>query len=976
MAEADIATTHNFTIGSYNCQHFTRLKLDYLKHVMEQCDFLLLQEHCLYKSQSDLFSAVGDISYHMCSAMDEHKPLIGRPHGGTAILWKNDADFNVVPVETESDRLCCCKITKNDFTILLVCVYLPCDDRYMSLSYNKTLEILNDLLFLQADITHDAMLVAGDFNTDFSRTSPQVTAVQEMLKVAKLRSGIDHTCANIMYTFESKGSQVRSIIDHICSSSVMYECLDEYYTLQDVLNMSDHDALLASFRIDITSMTKRPRSFTPRPAWYKAEPKDITMYSNNVDHLLNSVQMPMDALQCQDARCTEHEQDILKYYEDIMSCCLMAESSCIPTTGKGKSTARRIPGWNDHVRGKYEQALYFHSLWKDQGRPLYGDIYENMRQARRDYHYAVRFCKKNQDKITATKMAEALAKNKSREFWGEIKRSKAQVRYTPGCIDNCNDEIGIANIFQRKFKDLYNSVSYDEHEMRRLRKTLDDSLDYDAEQFITTDCKWMSGESLYKLASELKAGKNDGIKGISSDCLINGSRRLMLHISMLFRMMVMHGVTPRNILTGTMIPIPKVKGAANTSDKFRAVTLSSSVSKLFDLYLLTAGKSCLKTDDLQFGFKVSSSTTLCTSLLNEINNYYISKGNKTYSLFLDASKAFDRVNFVKLFGLLIKRGLNSLIVRFLLNLYTRQTLCVKWNNTATMSFNVSNGVRQGGVASPVLFCVYLDEMLQRLRNSGYGCHIGPHFAGVLAYADDVVLLSPNLFGLTQMAEICTDYAREFDLSFNASKSQFIVFGNDNNGACTSFRFMNVNIPCSDHICHLGHKLFANVTRFDLEGITATFYKQFNNFRSKFAGVPSFVQSELFHVYCSSFYGYLLLPLDKCIKKLQIVWRKSMRQVWKLPYRTHCQIVSNLSSKLCEFHMLIKRNLNFALKCINHSIAFVKYLFTCAMNSDKSVFQRNVKFCCQNLDLIYDELTDVDNDIIFIKCEHLFKRKMH
>ena len=177
MAEADIATTHNFTIGSYNCQHFTQLKLDYLKHVMEQCDFLLLQEHCLYKSQSDLFSAVGDISYHMCSAMDEHKPLIGRPHGGTAILWKNDADFNVVPVETESDRLCCCKITKNDFTILLVCVYLPCDDRYMSLSYNRTLEILNDLLFLQADITHDAMLVAGDFNTDFSRTSPQVNAV-------------------------------------------------------------------------------------------------------------------------------------------------------------------------------------------------------------------------------------------------------------------------------------------------------------------------------------------------------------------------------------------------------------------------------------------------------------------------------------------------------------------------------------------------------------------------------------------------------------------------------------------------------------------------------------------------------------------------------------------------------------------------------------------------------------------------------
>ena len=41
----------------------------------------------------------------------------------------------------------------------------------------------------------------------------------------------------------------------------------------------------------------------------------------------------------------------------------------------------------------------------------------------------------------------------------------------------------------------------------------------------------------------------------------------------------------------------------------------------------------------------------------------------------------------------------------------------------TYSFHVSNGVKQGGVLSPILFCVYLDELLLRLKCSGLGCHI-------------------------------------------------------------------------------------------------------------------------------------------------------------------------------------------------------------------------------------------------------------
>ena len=56
-------------------------------------------------------------------------------------------------------------------------------------------------------------------------------------------------------------------------------------------------------------------------------------------------------------------------------------------------------------------------------------------------------------------------------------------------------------------------------------------------------------------------------------------------------------------------------------------------------------------------------------------------------------------------------------------------------------FTVSNGVKQGGVLSPVLFCVYIDSLLHSVAECGVGCFIGRVFVGALVYADDIVLLS-------------------------------------------------------------------------------------------------------------------------------------------------------------------------------------------------------------------------------------------
>jgi len=46
------------------------------------------------------------------------------------------------------------------------------------------------------------------------------------------------------------------------------------------------------------------------------------------------------------------------------------------------------------------------------------------------------------------------------------------------------------------------------------------------------------------------------------------------------------------------------------------------------------------------------------------------------------------------------------------------------NMLKNQTCNLLNGVRQGGVASPVMFCVYIDELLSGLRDKGVGCWLG------------------------------------------------------------------------------------------------------------------------------------------------------------------------------------------------------------------------------------------------------------
>ena len=235
------------------------------------------------------------------------------------------------------------------------------------------------------------------------------------------------------------------------------------------------------------------------------------------------------------------------------------------------------------------------------------------------------------------------------------------------------------------------------------------------------------------------------------------------------------------------------------------------MGKLFDSIVLEEQQDfCLFTDLLQFGLK-KASTVVCASLLKETIKYYNENNTDCYSLLLNASKAFDLVDYMKLFNTLLVRDrkMCTLVLRLLMNIYLNQQIHVKWNSTISMKSSISNGVKQGGYLSPSLFSVYLNKLIQILRKCNIGCRYGNHYMGVYCYADDLSLLSPTFTGLQEMLKICELYANNYDIILNAKKSQLLYFGCNSSIIPDTANLVMQNgqsIQYVDKCSHLGNDL--------------------------------------------------------------------------------------------------------------------------------------------------------------------------
>ena len=454
---------------------------------------------------------------------------------------------------------------------------------------------------------------------------------------------------------------------------------------------------------------------------------------------------------------------------------------------------------------------------------------------------------------------------------------------------------------------------------------------------------------------DLASGKSDGNLGIYSDHIINGTKLLFKYLTLLFNAMFIHGYAPQNMCVGTLIPIIKNKRMNNSdSNNFRGICLQSSLCKLIDVIILRKEEKTLYTSDLQTGFKPNLSANVAASIVKETVNYYLSKKGVVYSLALDASKAFDRVNFCKLFQILLLREVNPLCLRFLINAYTNQKLSVKFNSTSSEYFTATNGVKQGGVLSPTLFSVYINGLLEELQASGFGCKIGDTFVGCISYADDLIILCASLSGMEYKVGICEKFAEAHDIRFNGNKSKLMIFSRSPDEPTVDVKVFGESVEIVNELTYLGIKLSTKCqSDISVEYVIKDFNTKFNIFICEFNNIQSDLKNKLFSVYCTSFYGSHMCNMHN-IEQADVQWRKAIRRIWRLPYRAHNDLLPHISKLYPPSVLFMIRFANFFMKNLKSDNNIVRHVFNSSLSSD-TLLGNNIRFilykCGFNLEQI-------------------------
>ena len=242
-----------------------------------------------------------------------------------------------------------------------------------------------------------------------------------------------------------------------------------------------------------------------------------------------------------------------------------------------------------------------------------------------------------------------------------------------------------------------------------------------------------------------------------------------------------------------------------------------------------------------------------------------------------------------------------------------------------------------------MFTIYIDELLNKLCKAGLGCHIGHRFCGALGYADDVVLLAPTLFSLRALLDICSQFATEYDVLFNSSKSKLLYFGPSGRRPTVSpVKFMGTTIELVPHEKHLGNIIGQHCTKYQIDDCTNTFKGKVNMIKTHFCHNKFDVTYDIFKTYCMPLYGSQLWDYGNTyIDRFFVCWRKAIRQLLNLPYRTHNELLPYICDDVKPLIQLLRRVISFIKGASNAKNELTELCYKLALNGSGSAISNNV-----------------------------------
>jgi len=212
----------------------------------------------------------------------------------------------------------------------------------------------------------------------------------------------------------------------------------------------------------------------------------------------------------------------------------------------------------------------------------------------------------------------------------------------------------------------------------------------------------------------------------------------------------------------------------NSINNIRPISISDSIHTIIEKWLNIKINEVYQHVPKQFGFRRGYSCQHAIVTLLETIKSGKRKRKRVYVCLIDASKAFDKINRYKLWKIMLG-FCKPAILRFLISYYAQSYGIISIKNTLTSKFKTTLGVKQGGCLSPLLFAIYIADVVDKINELNIGVRVGGQLVNILLYADDIVLICDSRRGMDDMLKTITDYGKEKEIKFNGSKTNLLVF---------------------------------------------------------------------------------------------------------------------------------------------------------------------------------------------------------
>jgi len=409
--------------------------------------------------------------------------------------------------------------------------------------------------------------------------------------------------------------------------------------------------------------------------------------------------------------------------------------------------------------------------WRLAGSVRSGPLFDDYVSTKRTYKAALRKEKRKSKEGITDSLLGAMASTTN--FWSLWRSKMSTPRVLPLVVNGKQHPSDIAEEFSKYFQTVCspNSVG---REKSLEQSYLDRKAGYDCRENLANFL--VTVEEVDAAVRKQKKGKAPGLDTVSAEHLLNCHPILITLLTKIFNLCLMFEYVPDGFGLGIVVPLLKAGKPGDKVESYRGITLNPVISKIFEQCLLNLFSNFLKSSDRQFGFKPGYGCSKAIYTVRKTVDFFVNRGSTVNLCSIDLEKAFDKMNKSALFLKLMDRGCPLILINILCSWYEKSFAYVKWADSLSLKFKICSGTRQGGVCSPALFSLFIDDIIVKLRQSGLGCFINHMCFNSAMFADDLLMLSISVVDLQSMLNICFNELTWLDMKLNVTKSACLRVG--------------------------------------------------------------------------------------------------------------------------------------------------------------------------------------------------------